>query len=250
MSYGEELLCQRIKLSFNEDSITVRPKYLFGLEIDQFLKKFKVGFEFQGEQHYTLVGDFNMTNNDFLRRILYDIQKDIFCKREEIVLVKINPVSLKSNLFRMRIGEAMANFYGLKPVSYIGRKKEVVGGVRKVVKDVPIYFTFKNQDNLEFLSAPHKKFIKLLYHSNRNDEISQKFEDLDFAITEYRKKLWDMGCRFSTVQQHIMTLQLRDIFGRIKDVLKSGKTTLPLDKYIKGDLSLKEIVDYGTTMIY
>lgn len=250
MSYGEELLCQRIELLTGEESVTVRPKYLYGLEIDQFLKDFKVGFEFQGEQHYTIVSDFNMTNNDFLRRILYDIQKDIFCKRKGIVLVKINPVSLKSNLFCMRIGDAMAVFYGLKPIFHIGRKKKWQGKVRKVIKDVPIYFSSTNQENLKFLSSPHKKFIKLLYNSKRSSGFEQELDDLEIAIKEYRKKLWDLGCRFSTMQQHIMTNQLQDIFGRIEEMIKSGKKTLFLDKYLKGHLSLEEVVVHAKTMIF
>lgn len=53
MSYGQSLLKQYLSLILGPDLIEdARPDFLMGLELDIFVPRLRLAFEFQGDQHF------------------------------------------------------------------------------------------------------------------------------------------------------------------------------------------------------
>lgn len=220
--------------------MSIRPEFLCGLEIDCFVPEYNVGFEFQGEQHYAIVADFAMSEKDFIKRIIYDIQKGILCKRNGVLLIKVNSVSLKTNLFLRMIDSGLGRFYGLSPVKKVGQSQ------------TPIYFDMRenNLENIKYLSNEHGRLVKRLYKSVIVEKrCSQPI--LDGEVREYKSKLEGLGCYYSILQQTQIRERFNRIFFKINQRKKTGEVIDDsVGEYLKDGVTLSEIVEEGMGMFF
>lgn len=80
-----EYLEKKMKIKFPK----VRPKWLNGLELDGYNEKYKLAFEYNGEQHYKFIDLFHNSINDFKNQQQRDRRKEDICKQRNISLIKI-----------------------------------------------------------------------------------------------------------------------------------------------------------------
>lgn len=78
---------------------SVRPSFLtrsngYALELDGFNDKLKLGFEYNGRQHYSHVKKFHKTIEDFYQQQVRDSHKEIMCKNAGVTVVVI-PYTVK-----------------------------------------------------------------------------------------------------------------------------------------------------------
>lgn len=66
-----------------------RPYWLFGMELDFYIHKFKIGFEIQGEQHRRYVQKFHRNMEDFKQQVARDERKRELCKSQGVALVEV-----------------------------------------------------------------------------------------------------------------------------------------------------------------
>jgi len=124
-SYGEWLLCQYL------DTLIVasvpydnqRYKWLVNpdtgnrLEIDRYYSELKVGFEFQGEQHFRQVegmGDYKTT-------VKLDNLKKKLCKQKGVLLICVKPIDLQAVTMR-KFAKKVSAFTGVRKYRYEARK--------------------------------------------------------------------------------------------------------------------------------
>lgn len=102
ISRGQQILTQWIKtyLPLEEVLINHRPDWLEGLEIDIYLPKMKVAFEFQGAQHY--VETFGVSPGPQMDR---DRRKVWMCKRRGVSIHTVTAFDLTRSTVR-RLGLA------------------------------------------------------------------------------------------------------------------------------------------------
>ena len=91
MSKGaEELLAivqeifphQRVELEYN---VATRG----GLFLDIYLPRLKVGFEYDGQQHFEYCEHFHGSRENFLRARRRDAEKDELCEQQGITLIRV-----------------------------------------------------------------------------------------------------------------------------------------------------------------
>jgi len=91
-SVGEQLLFTIVKKVFQDELIirNYRPKWLEGLEIDIYLPNRKMGFEYDGEQHFKYIPYFHTDYEHFDKQKKRDKLKDEICKKGNIHLIRFS----------------------------------------------------------------------------------------------------------------------------------------------------------------
>lgn len=95
-----ETKCREIfEKIFNTSFPTIRPDFLkqsngYRLELDGYNKDLKLGFEYQGRQHYEYSPYFHRSYSDFLSQTQRDKLKKQLCQTEGITLIEI-PYTVK-----------------------------------------------------------------------------------------------------------------------------------------------------------
>lgn len=84
---------------FQKPFPTVRPEFLRRsnnkkLEIDGYNQELKLGFEYQGRQHYEYTPVFHKSINDFYNQQQRDIEKRTLCKKHGVIIIEI-PYTIK-----------------------------------------------------------------------------------------------------------------------------------------------------------
>jgi len=84
----QSLAGEAIRFWFAEEDVLEnhRPYWLFGMELDFYIQRLKIGFEIQGEQHRQFVAKFHRSPEDFQRQCARDDRK---CKLNRVVLVEV-----------------------------------------------------------------------------------------------------------------------------------------------------------------
>lgn len=89
-----------VEKMFNQQFPSIRPDWLNNsesgrnLEIDMYNEKLKLGFEYNGEQHYKYNKFFHNTIEDFEKQKEHDAKKHEICKNNGITLISI-PYTIK-----------------------------------------------------------------------------------------------------------------------------------------------------------
>ncbi len=150
MSYGQALMCVYLDALIG-DVISLhnyRPEWLNGMEIDRYYPQLRVGFEFQGGQHFF--------DNYSIHRDAY--KKDL-CKRNDVRLIALTARELQMNVLVGRFG---------------GHKLKKMRGVKKLTV---------NPKALSQLAIEYRKFLKETYEdrsagfSNKKLTVMAKHEN-------------------------------------------------------------------------
>ncbi len=94
-SMGETKTKMIVENLFGKSFITVRPEFLFNpvtgrnLEIDLYNDELKLGFEYNGEQHYKFCKRFHKNHEEFMNQKYRDCIKIMLCKINNIHLISI-----------------------------------------------------------------------------------------------------------------------------------------------------------------
>lgn len=222
-SYGEKLLGELLKLVFaNRFRIIVnsRPQFLYGLELDFYIPELKIAFELQGEQHYDLVDDFYSTNEKFVKQVLNDIQKDLLCIKNGVLLVKLTPLETTPKLFKRRIRDSLFSFY-----------------------------------NGHSYSREHKKVVEMMTY-RRGKLKDGKYKERKRAINDYFNKrneylssLREMGCKWSLMQNWVLSKKFQNIFSKIReDIYNNRQFRVPTT--LKKGITFKSLVNHGLKTAY
>lgn len=100
MSYGQDLLCEYLKLLSKHKFITnYRPDWLIGLEIDIYFEELKYGIEFNGDQHY-YISEFGNP----LKQIKNDQRKRSLCKMHGVKLISLQAIDLVGSMISGKLG--------------------------------------------------------------------------------------------------------------------------------------------------
>lgn len=88
---SETKMYHLIKEIFPEEEVIFhyRGEWLNRLEIDVYLPKLKLGFEYQGKQHFEAI-DFFGGKESFEKQKQRDLEKEILCENNKVKLIKIN----------------------------------------------------------------------------------------------------------------------------------------------------------------
>lgn len=86
---NEAITRKIFEVIFNEKFIKIKPDWLNGLELDGFCEKLNLAFEYDGQQHYQFSKFFHRTEEKFERSQMMDILKNIKCKDQGIILIRI-----------------------------------------------------------------------------------------------------------------------------------------------------------------
>jgi len=89
LSMGEEITRCIFEILFNTDFPKVRPTWLNGLEIDGYNETLKLGFEYDGIQHYEFVKRFHVTEDNFKKQQERDILKDKLFNDNKVNVIRI-----------------------------------------------------------------------------------------------------------------------------------------------------------------
>lgn len=109
-SFGEKISRELLKLMFNEEFLSCRPSWLkypktnCPLEIDMYSNKLKIGFEYQGQQHYSFNKKFHKSIEDFNKQKERDEYKFTKCCELSIKLLYI-PYYVKMEILQTYISE-------------------------------------------------------------------------------------------------------------------------------------------------
>jgi len=233
MSHGENLLALLIGEYFSNSYyweifnkkapnilFNVRPEFISKLELDSYIPELKTAFEFQGEQHYILIDVFKMKKEDLLKRIFFDIQKDLLCKKNNICLVRVSGIGLTSGSFRNTIFNTFHNFYKYCPI-------KVQGGY-KPSEFSPIY---------EKYSIEHKVFLSAVLYPKQKHQVRE--------INSYTKKYVNYikeNFTFSKMNCYSVSNMYWKVLRMIKE-----KDVVP---YLRDGLSAREVMDHGLTMFF
>ena len=96
-SKGEEYTCRALGELLQTDIINnarleelTNPATGKRLEIDCWCPKYRIGAEYDGEQHRRFVPKFQKTYDNFLKQVTNDRTKDLLCKQNNIKLVRVS----------------------------------------------------------------------------------------------------------------------------------------------------------------
>lgn len=120
-SRGEYLMCEYLELLFPNATPfdnaryhwLTNPKTNQLLELDRYYPKLKVGFEFQGEQHFRQVEGFG----DFKQTTYLDSLKKELCKINGVLLIPVKPIDLTSATMRA-FAKKVSAFTGVRKYRY------------------------------------------------------------------------------------------------------------------------------------
>ena len=85
-----EETCRRLYQYFVQQRfINCRPDFLRGLELDGYCKKYELGFEYNGIQHYQFYPPFHRTKRHFEHQQERDYRKGVLCQRYGLHLMVI-----------------------------------------------------------------------------------------------------------------------------------------------------------------
>lgn len=239
-SYGEKLLKEALDLLIIENVfwdkfniktpnllINKRPKWLYGLELDFYIPELNLAFEFQGEQHYRGIND-----TEFLKRYFYDIQKDIFCKRNNIILVRLNATSITFKPLVRAIHYTLFDYYGFKKIKH--KKSEICILPNKKC------------------SNKHKLLLKSFYYFEEPSQIrKKKVYNHHIKINKYRELLQKKGCTKMTTEVFSNTFYFRNIAKKITANIKNGKKpVLHINNFLKGNITIDDICNNAIIMSY
>ncbi len=113
LSVGEKKLRKVCKWLFrNQKLIYNNRKTLGGLEIDVYVPSLKIGFEFNGPQHYRFVKDFHKNRKGFEAQKRRDAIKNKLCQAHGIYLLTITDQSEKK--IKAQITSFLKEYHRLK----------------------------------------------------------------------------------------------------------------------------------------
>lgn len=236
MSRGEELAGELIDCLLGEKLVeqNKRPSFLYGLELDYYLPNLQLAFEFQGEQHFQMT-DFYTKDTDLLKRLFYDVQKDILCNRNGIILVRINARTLIGKQgIRILISKSIQNYYNLS-----------LSLNRSACPVLPVN-----------LSTQHRRLFKIIFSCKNivNGNWDKKtYFDLKFKTKEYIASLINV---FGHKQYGILastnaTIHFRWFFNKIQEKYGINKTIDPtINLLIKSDIKFEDILKHAQTMMF
>ena len=123
-SRGEYLMFEYLELLFPDKAPFDNCRYSWlanpvtgqHLEIDRYYPELRVGFEFQGEQHFRQVNGMG----DYKHIVYLDKLKKRLCKQSKVLLVAIRPIDLRSTEIKS-IGKKVSSFTGVKRYRYDAR---------------------------------------------------------------------------------------------------------------------------------
>ena len=78
-----------------------RPDWLFGMELDRYYPDLKLGFEHQGQQHYSWPNMFHKTIEEFINQRKRDIRKMEICIERGILLFCISSTPTVKHIRRL-----------------------------------------------------------------------------------------------------------------------------------------------------
>lgn len=87
---GETYMFQLVEYLFPDRKLKkhARPEWLEGLELDLYLPEFKIGFEYNGQQHYRAV-EFFGGEKSLKKQKINDKRKQELCKKNDVILIEI-----------------------------------------------------------------------------------------------------------------------------------------------------------------
>ncbi len=110
-SKGESKLRKVVKSLFPKETILYNDrKTLHGLEIDVYIPSIKLGFEFNGGQHYTFVKKFHGNLEGFYDQVKRDELKRDVCKHKGIRLITIKDNNEKKIRQIVKAGSRLVNY--------------------------------------------------------------------------------------------------------------------------------------------
>tara|TARA_R110002094_G_scaffold153474_1_gene140972 strand:- start:664 stop:1002 length:339 start_codon:yes stop_codon:yes gene_type:complete len=91
VSKGAKALLEIVKLIYPNQRIELEHNVAIrgGLFIDIYLPRFKIGFEFDGQQHFEYTEHFHGSRENFIKAKRRDADKDRRCEEEEITLIRV-----------------------------------------------------------------------------------------------------------------------------------------------------------------
>lgn len=124
-SRGEYLMCEYLELLLPDNTPFDNMRYAWlvnsqtnqTLEIDRYYPELKVGFEFQGEQHFHQVAGMG----DYKQIAYLDRLKKSLCKQRGILLVPVKPVDLRAVEMK-KIAKKASAFSGVRKYKYDATK--------------------------------------------------------------------------------------------------------------------------------
>lgn len=267
-SYGEVLVKRWIELwidnaspiwkalSFNKPEVLIntRPRFLYGLELDFYIPSLKLAFEFQGEQHYQPQDYFRMSLSDFGQQVIHDIQKDLLCKKNGILLIRLNAWDLcQFKLLKQKIKNIMFSFYGY---DWEEGRKIFPSAVRDEKTNKIIGCTIPS----DLLSREHYILsIALrpiaLFRFNSKEEFGKytnnfrdKFSLHEKNCKEYYLKSENNGAKYS-LKRTYCDLNWNEIFKKASSCPKF-KEKLNQNLKARGGLSSDEVINHAVKMIF
>lgn len=119
LSTGERLLREYVSVLFPGERViyNYRPDWLYGLELDLFLPRLGLAFEFNGDQHYV-----DTEFGPCAEQVKRDINKRRLCCARNMILVIVEAIDLEYTKLRAKIaGKAPRGT--LHPMSKQDKKK-------------------------------------------------------------------------------------------------------------------------------
>lgn len=124
-SKSEEICRTVFNDIFGKEFHTVRPDFLKNpktnrnLELDGYNHELRLGFEYNGEQHYVYPNPFHKTKQDFDKQIDRDIWKRNVCKSYGVVLVEV-PYYIKTyESMKSFVEEVLSHYDVYKDLMYL-----------------------------------------------------------------------------------------------------------------------------------
>lgn len=126
--YGERLMCEYLDILIPDspafDNVRykwlVNPKTNQPLEIDRYYPKLKVGFEFQGEQHFRQVEGMG----DYKQIVYLDKLKKKLCKEQGVLLIHVKPIDLQAATMR-KFAKKVSETVGVRKYRYDAKSFDV-----------------------------------------------------------------------------------------------------------------------------
>lgn len=109
VSYGNDLMLKILKDEFSH--FTIKSEYSIGekLRLDAYILELRIGFEFDGIQHFRYTPIWHKSQEDFEKAKQRDIRKDEICKELGITLIRIKyDEKLSHDLIREKVSKFLS----------------------------------------------------------------------------------------------------------------------------------------------
>lgn len=227
-------------LSISEPKVyeQYRPQWLKRLELDIYIPKLGLAFEYQGEQHYEMLND-----TEFLKRFLYDIQKSLICKKRGILLVKITASALSLGSIVRSVLNGLNDFYDKTEFdSNFNRikRKHPHYDKRIICPLPPQYYSTKHSlihkliNSFDYYNCENKESVVDLY----TDKVNLYREDINLlGLKNMSWNVGGLGPKFRKIAHKMLTeiASGKQISSQVTSMIKYGDIKEILSYAIKTD---------------